>query len=258
MLAAFLLKTCSVMRQNDVAGSATSYRRRALARGTPIGTGDLARVGWVERSETHQRVEDKPSSVGAARNQPAAHIPLAVSPRRMGRAKPIVQGCTDGFRLSPLPILQPLIPRGWLITKYRSADLRGRARASDMAEKRTAEVRRRQRPKGLSGARVQPRAGAGPPVAEDGAPSSAARACLAVVGIGASAGGLEAFKQFFTAMPPDSGMGFVLIQHLDPAHQSLTAELLGKHTAMPVVERADRALPDPLPLRGGGARGGGK
>jgi len=60
-----------------------------------------------------------------------------------------------------------------------------------------------------------------------------------VVGIGASAGGLEAFKHFFAAMPPDSGMAFVLIQHLDPTHQSLTAELLGKHTAMPVVEVED-------------------
>ncbi len=37
-----------------------------------------------------------------------------------------------------------------------------------------------------------------------------------IVGIGASAGGLEAFQQFFTSMPPDTGMAFVLVQHLDP------------------------------------------
>src|SRR5215471_17503650 len=59
--------------------------------------------------------------------------------------------------------------------------------------------------------------------------------CL-VVGIGASAGGLATFESFFRAMPPDSGAAFVLIQHLDPTHQSLTAELLAKHTRMPVVQ----------------------
>jgi two-component system CheB/CheR fusion protein len=57
-----------------------------------------------------------------------------------------------------------------------------------------------------------------------------------VVGIGASAGGLAAFESFFRAMPPDSGAAFVLIQHLDPTHESLTAELLAKHTRMPVVQ----------------------
>ncbi|MGK2953534.1 MAG: chemotaxis protein CheB [Thiobacillus sp.] len=59
---------------------------------------------------------------------------------------------------------------------------------------------------------------------------------LTVVGMVASAGGLEAFKQFFLAMPPDSGMAFVLIPHLDPKHESLMAQLLGKYTAMPVTE----------------------
>src|SRR5215471_470459 len=57
-----------------------------------------------------------------------------------------------------------------------------------------------------------------------------------VVGIGASAGGLATFESFFRAMPPDSGAAFVVIQHLDPTHQSLTAELLSKHARMPVVQ----------------------
>jgi two-component system CheB/CheR fusion protein len=61
-----------------------------------------------------------------------------------------------------------------------------------------------------------------------------------VVGIGASAGGLEAFKRFFDLMPPDSGMAFVLIQHLDPTHSSSTAELLARHTQMQVAEVEDR------------------
>lgn len=66
------------------------------------------------------------------------------------------------------------------------------------------------------------------------------------VGIGASAGGLEAFKRFFTAMPADTGMAFVLVQHLSPDHKSMLAELLGRSTAMQVVEAADgvRVKPD--------------
>ncbi len=42
-----------------------------------------------------------------------------------------------------------------------------------------------------------------------------------IVGIGASAGGLEAFTSFFAHLPPDSGMAFVLVQHLSPDHKSL-------------------------------------
>ncbi|MGE5191336.1 MAG: chemotaxis protein CheB, partial [Deltaproteobacteria bacterium] len=60
-----------------------------------------------------------------------------------------------------------------------------------------------------------------------------------VAGIGASAGGLDAFKKFFTAMPADSGIAFVLIPHLDPKHESLMVELISRHTTMPVVEAAD-------------------
>ena len=52
----------------------------------------------------------------------------------------------------------------------------------------------------------------------------------------ASAGGLDAFKKFFAAMPADSGIAFVLIPHLDPKHESLMVELLARHTPMPVVE----------------------
>jgi PAS domain S-box-containing protein len=57
-----------------------------------------------------------------------------------------------------------------------------------------------------------------------------------VVGVGASAGGLEAFTQLLSALPDDTGMGFVLVQHLDPKHQSSLSELLAKVTPMPVVE----------------------
>ncbi|MEJ0069776.1 MAG: chemotaxis protein CheB [Pseudomonadota bacterium] len=60
-----------------------------------------------------------------------------------------------------------------------------------------------------------------------------------VVGLGASAGGLEALIKLFEAPPPDTGMAFVLIQHLDPTHSSMMAGLLAGHTAMTVLEAAD-------------------
>ena len=61
-----------------------------------------------------------------------------------------------------------------------------------------------------------------------------------IVGIGASAGGLGAFEKFFTAMPADSGMAFVLVQHLDPTHESMTAHLLSRYTSMTVIEAANQ------------------
>jgi two-component system CheB/CheR fusion protein len=57
-----------------------------------------------------------------------------------------------------------------------------------------------------------------------------------IVGIGASAGGLEALKIFFDHAVPGSGMAFVIVQHLDPTHRSLLAELISSHTKMTVRE----------------------
>ncbi|HLE00410.1 MAG TPA: chemotaxis protein CheB [Bdellovibrionota bacterium] len=64
--------------------------------------------------------------------------------------------------------------------------------------------------------------------------------------MGASAGGLEAFKQFLSALPTDTGMAFVLVQHLAPHHESMSADILSRTTRMPVVEVKDgmRAEPD--------------
>jgi two-component system, chemotaxis family, CheB/CheR fusion protein len=53
---------------------------------------------------------------------------------------------------------------------------------------------------------------------------------------GASAGGLEAYKDFFQALSSDTGMAFVLVQHLDPSHDSMLTEIIAKATAMPVEE----------------------
>ncbi len=63
-----------------------------------------------------------------------------------------------------------------------------------------------------------------------------------IVGIGASAGGLEAFKRLLQALPADPGMAFVLIPHLDPEHRSLMAEILTRISAMPVLEVNDEPL----------------
>ncbi len=57
-----------------------------------------------------------------------------------------------------------------------------------------------------------------------------------IVGVGASAGGLEAFTQLLKHLPLDTGFGFVLVQHLDPQHESALAQLLARATAMPVHE----------------------
>ena len=60
-----------------------------------------------------------------------------------------------------------------------------------------------------------------------------------IVGIGASAGGLEAFSQLLSALPTTTGMAFVLVQHLDPAHDSQLPEILQRTTTMPVLQVTD-------------------
>jgi two-component system CheB/CheR fusion protein len=71
-------------------------------------------------------------------------------------------------------------------------------------------------------------------------PSENQAGSFKIVGIGASAGGLEAFEEFFQHMPADSGLAFVLVPHLDPSHASLLTEILQRSTSMPVVEVQDQ------------------
>lgn len=66
-----------------------------------------------------------------------------------------------------------------------------------------------------------------------------------VIGIGASAGGLEALQQFFEYMPPNSGLSFVVVQHLSPDYKSLMADILGKHTEMTVCQTGDHMPVEP-------------
>ncbi|MGH7419558.1 MAG: chemotaxis protein CheB, partial [Candidatus Rokuibacteriota bacterium] len=80
-----------------------------------------------------------------------------------------------------------------------------------------------------------------PPVDEPGAESP-----FPIVGIGASAGGLEAFTQLLAALPASTGMALVVVQHLDPRHESRLTELLARATHMPVIEASQglRVAPD--------------
>ncbi len=77
------------------------------------------------------------------------------------------------------------------------------------------------------------------------APTSPDQIAFPIVGIGASAGGLEAFRRFLDVQTPTSGMAFVMIQHLDPTHPSLMANLLASHTSMTVAQAADGMRPQP-------------
>jgi two-component system CheB/CheR fusion protein len=66
-----------------------------------------------------------------------------------------------------------------------------------------------------------------------------------IVGLGASAGGLEALEQFLGHVPKACGLGFVVVQHLDPTHKGILVELLQRSTPMPVVQIKDRMKIEP-------------
>jgi two-component system, chemotaxis family, CheB/CheR fusion protein len=66
-----------------------------------------------------------------------------------------------------------------------------------------------------------------------------------IVAIGASAGGIEAFSELIRNLPSDTGMAFVLVQHLDPKHHSILTELVSRETAMQVAEVKDGMVVEP-------------
>lgn len=68
---------------------------------------------------------------------------------------------------------------------------------------------------------------------------------ITIVGVGASAGGLEAFTELLAHLPLDTGMGFVLVQHLDPQHASALADLLRRATPLPVREATNKLRVEP-------------
>ena len=91
------------------------------------------------------------------------------------------------------------------------------------------------------GAEVKLKGPGGAPSCLSDATTGAQPVDFPVVGIGASAGGLAAFEAFFSGMPAngDPGMAFVLVQHLDPDHKSILAELIRRYTRMEVFEVED-------------------
>jgi|SRR6516225_1665960 two-component system CheB/CheR fusion protein len=68
---------------------------------------------------------------------------------------------------------------------------------------------------------------------------------MPIVGFGASAGGLEAFQLLLRALPRDTGMAFVVVQHLEPRHESMLTNLLSRATAMPVHEVREKMRIEP-------------
>lgn len=89
------------------------------------------------------------------------------------------------------------------------------------------------KPSGTGGRPLRQRRFTAKPVQDD---ESSTKNGLLVVAIGASAGGIEAFSELVRNLPPDTGMAFVLIQHLDPTHHSILTELVSKETSMDVCE----------------------
>ena len=65
-------------------------------------------------------------------------------------------------------------------------------------------------------------------------------ALVRIVGIGASAGGLEAFEQFFARVPANSGMAYIVVQHLDPTQKAMLVQLLQRVTSLSVREAGDQ------------------
>jgi len=106
-----------------------------------------------------------------------------------------------------------------------------RAKPKKAAPKKPSENSAKQANPGSSGGRKLPGE------SETGTPPAGS---FPILGLGASAGGLDALKQFFKAMPPDSGMAFLVVMHLDPDHASILPELIAKHTAMEVAAASDK------------------
>src|SRR5512133_947077 len=92
--------------------------------------------------------------------------------------------------------------------------------------KRKASPQRRPRPAVKAPARKQT--------------APATPAAFPIVGIGASAGGLEALEQFLRHVPAGSGLAYVIIQHLDPTRKGIMPELLQRATGMKVMQVKDR------------------
>jgi two-component system, chemotaxis family, CheB/CheR fusion protein len=84
--------------------------------------------------------------------------------------------------------------------------------------------------------------------ADGGSSAALPQPAFCIVGLGASAGGLEAFEQFFRKVAPDSGLAYIQVPHLDPGHASILTEILQRCASIPVVEALDQARVVPNPV----------
>ena len=125
----------------------------------------------------------------------------------------------------------------------------GREKASGEGGRRKNGPSQAQPAKKRSGTSALPpelgQGGSAPSATERDSPAEAASGGFPVVGIGASAGGLEALQEFFGNMPVDAGAGFVVVTHQHPGHVSMLPALLARSTNMPVVEASDGLRVEP-------------
>ena len=109
-----------------------------------------------------------------------------------------------------------------------------------MARKSMAGPGKKTRPQAKNSPTAAPRRKLGRKTEPEAAPQPAEASIrekpYPIVGVGASAGGFEAFRELLKSLPSDTGLALVLVQHLDPGHESLLAKLLSKATTMPVAE----------------------
>jgi two-component system CheB/CheR fusion protein len=142
-------------------------------------------------------------------------------------------------------------------TKKKAAETnkpgRMKAAATKKAPTQAARTEKTRREKSASAAQKKSAGKTAPPednagngkvaarkaVAEPGSLDARERTSFPIVGVGASAGGLEALQEFFNHMPVDAGMGFVIVTHMHREHTSVLPELLARTTGMPVVEATD-------------------
>src|ERR1019366_6938120 len=132
----------------------------------------------------------------------------------------------------------PIKAKGQKHTRYSSPEKRTVKRAAkspgkDFPSLRSRAAAGKSLPKAPQTANLSSRSRENARLAQPG------KEAFSIVGVGASAGGLEAFMELLKHLPADSGLGFVLVQHLDPTHESALPQLLGRVTAMPVSEAAN-------------------
>jgi two-component system, chemotaxis family, CheB/CheR fusion protein len=108
-----------------------------------------------------------------------------------------------------------------------------------MAEKKKAPAQKKGPDKKKTTKSGKDKIAASPPPGKQPSIRELSDESFPIAGIGASAGGLEAIEQFFRHMPPDGGIAFILVPHLDPSHASMMTDIIRRFTQMAVDEAAD-------------------